>query len=318
MRIVVSGGAGFVGSHVVDAYVACGHEVLVVDDLSTGQAENVNSAARLEKIDIRDSEALSRVFSAFKPQVVNHHAAQIDIRKSVADPGFDAQVNVLGSVNLMQEATRAHASAFIFASSGGAIYGETPRPAAEATAKAPISPYGAAKLAVEGYLFAYEKTFGLKSVVLRYGNVYGPRQDPAGEAGVVSIFTSALLSGRQVTIFGSGKQVRDYVFVEDVARANVLALEYAVNEASKKTPDEGAFNIGSGQATSVNTLYGQLVEILPCKIDAKYADARPGELLESKLDVTRAKDELGFSALVSLPEGLRRTVSWQKTDFRKQ
>lgn len=319
MRIIVTGGAGFVGSHVVDVYVDSGHEVLVIDNLSTGKEANLNPAARLEKIDIRDTQALARVFSSFSPQVVNHHAAQIDIRKSVADPAFDAQVNVLGSVNLMQQATGSNVSAFIFASSGGAIYGETPRPAPETSPKAPISPYGAAKAAVENYLFAYEKTFGLGSVILRYGNVYGPRQDPAGEAGVVSIFTSALLAGKQVTIFGSGEQVRDYIYVEDVARANLLALEYVENKGNvAQTPDESAFNIGSGQATSVNNLYDELARILPSETEATHTDARPGELMESKLDVTRAKDELGFAALVSVPEGFKRTVTWQKEQWYDQ
>jgi UDP-glucose 4-epimerase len=232
---------------------------------------------------------------------------------------FDAQVNVLGSVNLMQQAARGNAIALIFASSGGAIYGETPNPACETDPKAPISPYGAAKAAVENYLFAYRKTFGLRSVVLRYGNVYGPRQDPGGEAGVVSIFTSALLAGNEVTIVGSGDQVRDYVYVEDVARANVLALEYVEDEGDVvQSPDGSAFNIGSGQATSVNALYDELTRILPSKGPATHGKARPGELMESKLDVTRAKKRLHFSASVSLSEGLKRTVSWQKERWYDQ
>lgn len=313
MRIIVTGGAGFIGSHVVDAYILAGHEVLVIDNLSTGNAENVNPAARFEQIDIRDSEAVAKVFTSFRPHVVNHHAAQIDIRRSVADPLFDAEVNVLGSVNLMQQAVRSHVEWFIFASSGGAIYGETPRPAVEKAVKAPISPYGAAKAAVENYLFAYLKTFGLQCVVLRYANVYGPRQDPAGEAGVVSIFASALISGRGVTIFGSGEQVRDYVFVKDVAQANLLALDHARSDASNaKSPDEMAFNIGSGRATSVNDLYGEMIEIIPAKIDAIHAESRPGELMESRLDIARARDVLGFSPRVELPAGLLQTIAWHK------
>ena len=313
MRIIVTGGAGFIGSHVVDAYIDAGHEVLVIDNLSTGNAYNVNPAARLEEIDIRDAQRVAKVFASFRPQIVNHHAAQIDIRRSVADPVFDAEVNVLGSVNLMYHAVQNHAEGFIFASSGGAIYGETPHPAAETAAKAPISPYGAAKAAVENYLFAYRKTFGLRSVILRYANVYGPRQDPAGEAGVVSIFTSALIAGRGVTIFGSGEQVRDYVFVGDVARANLLALGYVQPDGSDvNNPDAMAFNIGSGRATSVNALYDELTRVITAKVGAVHADARPGELMESKIDITRACEVLNFAPQVELPEGLVQTVSWQK------
>lgn len=313
MRIIVTGGAGFIGSHVVDAYVAAGHEVLVIDNLSTGSAQNVNPAARLEQIDIRDTQRVGKVFESFRPQILNHHAAQIDIRRSVADPLFDAEVNVLGSVNLMQQAVQSHVEGFIFASSGGAIYGETPHPAAEIAAKAPISPYGAAKAAVENYLFSYRKTFGLKSVILRYANVYGPRQDPAGEAGVVSIFTSALIAGRGVTIFGNGEQVRDYIFVKDVAHANLLALNHVQSDVhDTHNPDEMAFNIASGRATSVNALYDEMAKIIPVKIDAVHADARPGELMESKLDITRARDGLGFLPQVKLPDGLLQTIAWQK------
>ena len=313
MRIIVTGGAGFIGSHVVDAYVNAGHEVLVIDNLSTGSAENVNPAARLEQADIQDAHGVAKVFASFRPQILNHHAAQIDIRRSVADPVFDAEVNVIGSVNLMQQAVQSHVEGFIFASSGGAIYGETPHPAVETAAKAPISPYGAAKAAVENYLFAYRKTFGLRSVILRYANVYGPRQDPAGEAGVVSIFTSALIAGWGVTIFGSGEQVRDYVFVKDVAQANLLALDHVQSDVhDTNNPDEMAFNIASGRATSVNALYDEIVKIIPTNIDAVHAQGRPGELMESKLEITRVGDVLGFFPQVKLPDGLLQTIAWQK------
>jgi len=313
MRIIVTGGAGFIGSHVVDAYIDAGHEVLVIDNLSTGSAENVNHKARLEQVDIRDAHGVAKVFPSFRPQVVNHHAAQIDIRRSVAEPIFDAEVNVIGSVNLMHQAVRNHVKAFIFASSGGAIYGETPHPAVETAAKAPISPYGAAKAAVENYLFAYRKTFGLNSVILRYANVYGPRQDPAGEAGVVSIFASALIAGRGVTIFGSGEQVRDYVFVKDVAQANLLALDHLESGViDVRSPDGMAYNIASGRATSVNELYEEMSRIIPAKVAAVHADARPGELMESRLDIERAHDVLGFSPQMNLPDGLLETITWQK------
>jgi len=313
MRIVVTGGAGFIGSHVVDAYMDAGHEVLVIDDLSTGNASNVNRAARFERIDIRDVQGMAKVFSSFRPQVVNHHAAQIDIRRSVADPVFDAEVNVLGSITLMHEAVENNVQTFIFASSGGAIYGETPHPAVETAVKAPISPYGAAKAAVENYLFAYSKTFGLKPVILRYANVYGPRQDPAGEAGAVSIFASALIAGRGVTIFGSGEQVRDYVFVEDVAQANLLALDHLESGViDVHSPDAMAYNIASGRAISVNELYEEMARIIPAKVEAIHADARPGELMESRLDIARARAVLGFSPQANLPDGLLRTVAWHK------
>ena len=309
MRIVVTGGAGFIGSHVVDSYIDAGHQVLVIDDLSTGNTMNVNPAARLEHIDIRDAHGIGKVFASFRPQVVNHHAAQIDIRRSVADPIFDAEVNVIGSVNLMQQAVQSHAEGFIFASSGGAIYGETPHPAVETAVKAPISPYGAAKAAVENYLFAYRKTCGLNSVTLRYSNVYGPRQDPAGEAGVVSIFASALIAGRGVTIFGSGDQVRDYVFVKDVAQANLLALDHLQSGVTDvQSPDGMAYNIASGRATSVNELYDEMAKIIPARVEAIHADARPGELMESRLDIRRAHDVLGFSPQVNLASGLEQTI----------
>jgi len=314
MRIVVTGGAGFIGSHVVDAYIAAGHEVLVIDNLSAGDARNVNPEARLERIDIRDARRVAKVLASFRPQIINHHAAQIDIRRSVDDPVLDAEINVLGSLNLIHQAVQCYVEGFVFASSGGAIYGETPLPAVETAVKAPISPYGAAKAAVENYLFVYRKTFGLKTVILRYANVYGPRQDPAGEAGVVSIFASALIAGRGVTIFGSGDQVRDYVFVADVAQANLRALDYVqsgVRDAN--SPDEIAFNIGSGRATSVNALYEEMTKIIPAKSDAVYADARPGELMESRMDITRARDVLGFSPRVKFPDGLLQTIDWQRS-----
>ncbi len=313
MRIVVTGGAGFIGSHIVDAYIAAGHEVLVIDDLSSGHRENLNPKARFAKLDIRDPKPVGKVFSDFRPEIVNHHAAQIDIRRSVADPVFDASVNILGSINLMQEAVKHEVKGFIFASSGGAIYGETPRPAQETAAKAPISPYGAAKAAVENYLFTYKRTFGLNTVALRYGNVYGPRQDPGGEAGVVSIFTGAILSGKTPTIFGSGDQVRDYVYVGDVAHANLLAISYLGSSSPvPQTPDELAFNIGSGVSTSVNDLYMKLSAIIGDDRPAVHGDPRPGELMESRLDISRARAVLGFIPQVEFKQGLRKVVEWLK------
>ncbi len=313
MKIIVTGGAGFIGSHIVDLYFAAGHEVLVIDDLSTGKAGNLNPKALFTQIDIRDTSALERIFLQFRPQIVNHHAAQIDIRRSVADPAFDAAVNIVGSINLLEQAVKHKAEGFIFASSGGAIYGETPTPATETAVKAPISPYGAAKAAVENYMFVYQKTFGLPTIALRYGNVYGPRQDPKGEAGVVSIFAGAILSGKTPTIFGSGEQVRDYVFVEDVARANLLAIDYLSHHTGDpKTPDDCAFNIGSGISTSVNDLYQMLAEVIGFDKEAIHGDPRPGELMESKLDISRARELLGFIPHTKLGDGLRKVVDWLK------
>jgi len=313
MRIGVTGGAGFIGSHIVDSYISAGHEVLVLDDLSTGHKENLNPKAEFVKLDIRDPKEIGKVFSDFRPEIVNHHAAQIDIRRSVTDPVFDAEVNILGSINLLQQAVRHEVQGVIFASSGGAIYGETPRPAPESAVKAPISPYGAAKAAVENYLFTYKRTFGLETIALRYGNVYGPRQDPGGEAGVVSIFAGAILSGKTPTIFGSGDQVRDYVYVGDVASANLLAIDYLLSSPSiPQTPDELAFNIGSGVSTSVNDLYMKLSEIIGFPEEAIHGDPRPGELMESRLSIDRAQEVLGFFPKVPFEEGLRKVVEWLK------
>ena len=311
MRIIVTGGAGFIGSHIVDSYIAHGHEVVVLDDLSSGHAENLNPHAKFMELDIRDEKQVTRVFSNFRPEIVNHHAAQIDIRRSVADPVFDASVNILGSLNLLQQAVKHEVKGFIFASSGGAIYGETPQPAPETAVKAPISPYGAAKAAVENYLFVFQKTFGLPTVALRYGNVYGPRQDPGGEAGVVSIFAGAILSGKTPTIFGSGEQVRDYVYVGDVAWANLLAIDYLLaGHPAPNTPDELAFNIGSGHSTSVNELYAELTAIIGYDRPAVHGDPRPGELMESRLDISRARAVLGFTPQVEFKQGLRKVVEW--------
>lgn len=311
MKVIVTGGAGFVGSHVVDAYIGTGHDVLVIDDLSTGREENLNPQADFVRLDIRDQEGVASIFERFRPQLVNHHAAQIDIRRSVADPVFDAEVNVVGTLNLLRQAVSFEVEGFLFASSGGAIYGETPQPVGEGAVKAPISPYGAAKVAAEEYLFAYMRTFGLETLALRYGNVYGPRQDPAGEAGVISIFAEAILSEKWPTIFGTGEQVRDYVSVEDVARANLLVTDHLLSGLpAPRDPNERAVNIGTGQSTSVNELFLKLAGVIGFREDAVHAEPRPGELMESRLDVSRAREEFGFVAAVSLEEGLKKVVAW--------
>jgi UDP-glucose 4-epimerase len=311
MKIVVTGGAGFIASHIVDALIEGGHQVLIIDDVSTGKWENVNSRAAFERCDIRDEAAIDRIFFDFKPDLVDHHAAQIDIRKSVADPAFDAQVNVVGSIVLLNAAARHGVRGFIFASTGGAIYGETPAPARESSPKAPISPYGAAKAAVEQYLYVYGKTFGLPTAALRYGNVYGPRQDPRGEAGVVSIFAEKLLKGEKPTIFGTGEQLRDYVYVSDVAAANLLAMEYLLEKPGPcDVPDDGAFNIGTGISTSVNDLHRILAQATGGPKEALYGHARAGELMQSRLDITKAREILGFRPRTGLDEGIQSVVAW--------
>ena len=311
MRILVTGGAGFIGSHLVDGFLSDGHEVLVLDDLSSGKEANLNEHAVFERIDLRDYERVERLLSSYRPEIVDHHAAQIDVRLSVTDPLLDAQINVLASAHLFASAVRHGARAVLFASSGGTIYGETPRPAVETDDKSPISPYGAAKLAAEGYLFALASSRGVPGIVLRYGNVYGPRQDPTGEAGVVSIFAKALLRGEQPTIFGDGSAVRDYIAVEDVSRANRLAIAHALSGThAPRSIDEAAFNVGTGVSTSVSDIFGLLASAISPSAAPHYGAARPGELRESRLDATRARDVLHHEAATPLEEGIAKTASW--------
>jgi UDP-glucose 4-epimerase len=302
MRITVTGGAGFIGSHVVDAYLDAGHEVAILDDLSTGRLENLSPRARFHRVDLRDRAAVEAAVAAERPEVINHHAAQLDVRRSVMDPAFDAAVNLIGLLHLI-EAARPHGlRRVILASSGGAIYGESPRlPNREEDATEPISPYGVAKLGSERYLHYYAHVFGLPSVWLRYANVYGPRQSPLGEAGVVAIFITRLLDGGAPVINGSGMQTRDYVFVGDVVRANLLALDrdYA-----------GPVNIGTGIETDVNQLHALLCDAVGHHPGELHGPAKAGEQLRSVLDARRAGEVLGWRAETPLAEGLRRTVSW--------
>lgn len=311
MRILVTGGAGFIGSHIVDRYVAAGHDVLVLDNLSMGKLANVDENAELERLDLCELGRVDALLASYKPDVVNHHAAQIDVRKSLADPVFDARVNVLSSVNLLAAATRHGVRGFIFASSGGTVYGETPQPVPETSAKAPVSPYGAAKHSVEGYLFSFAVTGRLPGIALRYGNVYGPRQDPAGEAGVVSIFAGSLLRDGRPTIFGSGTAVRDYIMVSDVVRANELATEHLLTrDHTPATADDAAFNIGTGVSTSVNELYDLIASCCGASQRAEHVSPRAGELQESRLDIAKASDVLQFDSRVPLREGISETVAW--------
>jgi UDP-glucose 4-epimerase len=297
VRAIVTGGAGFIGSHVVDALVARGDEVAVIDSLAHGSKENVSAGAELHVRDIR--EPLDDLFDAVRPEAVFHLAAQADVRVSVENPVEDADVNVVGTIRILEGARR-HGAQVVFSSTGGAIYGECEEPAREDAATEPLSPYGTSKLAAEEYLRSYNRLYGTRHIALRYGNVYGPRQDPHGEAGVVAIFLGALSRGEQAKIFGNGAQTRDYVYVGDVARATTSTVGQ----------DHGVFNVGTGRETSVVELYELCARVAGSDIPAEQAQARLGELQRSFLDPTRAATELGFTAMVELEDGLRATWDW--------
>lgn len=304
MKILVTGGAGFIGSHVVDTFIANGHEVVVVDDLSTGRRSNLNPAATFYKVDIR-SEELKEVFERERPQVVDHHAAQMDVRRSVVDPLFDADVNVLGSIKLIELAREYGVQRFIYISTGGAVYGEPEYlPCDESHPINPICPYGASKHTVEHYLYMYQELYDLDYVVLRYPNVYGPRQDPHGEAGVVAIFTGLMLNGEQVVINGDGDQERDFVYVADCARANLLAL----TSDSKNT----IFNLGEGKGTTVNQVYQELKQITNYSLSAVHGPAKVGETRRIFLEAKKAASELDWQPTIGLSAGLTETVNYFK------
>ncbi|HZG63667.1 MAG TPA: NAD-dependent epimerase/dehydratase family protein, partial [Rubrobacteraceae bacterium] len=285
MRVLLTGGAGFIGSHVAEHLLARGHEVAVVDDLSSGRRENLPEGARFFEADIRSGCA--RIFEEFRPEVLSHQAAQMDVRRSVREPDFDADVNVLGTLRLLENCIRHGVSKVVFASTGGAIYGEQEEfPATEDHPQYPSSPYGVSKLAGERYLNFYRIQYGLPYVTLRYANVYGPRQDPHGEAGVVAIFSGNLAANRASTINGTGEQTRDYIYVGDVARANILALE--------NDPPSGAYNIGTGIETSVDQLYEMLRSISGRELPPEHGPAKPGEQLRSSIDPACAERALDW------------------------
>ena len=301
MKVLVTGGAGFIGSHITDRLIESGIEVVVLDDLSTGRAESVNPHARLHQADIC-GEAIHELLARERFDCVDHHAAQMNVRRSVDDPVFDARVNILGSLNLLQAAVATGVKKFVFASTGGAIYGEQLTfPADETHQTYPISPYGVAKLAVEKYLAYYETVYGLPYVTLRYANVYGPRQDPHGEAGVVAIFSERLLRHEPAVINGDGEQTRDFIYVDDVVRANVLAVT---------TDLRGTYNVGSGIETSVNTLYAYLAKHTSATLAPHHGPAKAGEQRRSVLDSRRLQAVTPWTPSVSLEEGLRRTVTY--------
>jgi len=300
MKIMVTGGAGFIGSHVVELFISKGYEVVIVDDLSTGRESNIHPSARFYKTDIRSPE-LSDIFERERPDYVSHHAAQMDVRRSVVDPLFDADVNIRGSIQVIECSLRAGVKKLVYISSGGAAYGEPVYlPCDEDHPINPICPYGASKHTVEHYLYMYKQNYGLNYAVLRYPNVYGPRQDPHGEAGVVAIFTGKMIAGEEVTINGDGEQERDFVHVSDCALGNWLALE----------AEDGIYNLGSGRGATINEIFLTLKSIIGYPFPAKYGPAKLGETRRIFLDATKAKEKMNWQVRIPLEEGLRETVQY--------
>jgi len=307
MRVLLTGGAGFIGSHVAEHLLARGHEVIVVDDLSSGKRENVPEGVRFFEEDIRSG--CEEVFQEFRPEVLCHQAAQMDVRRSVREPDFDADVNVLGTIRLLQYSVHYGVARVIFASSGGAVYGEQDEfPASEDDPQFPVSPYGVSKLAAERYLHYYHAQYGISYAALRYANVYGPRQDPHGEAGVVAIFSGNLAAQKVSTINGTGEQTRDYVYVGDVARANVVALE--------GDPPSGACNVGTAIETDVNQLYEILQRKSGKNLPAQHGPGKPGEQLRSSIEAARAGRVFGWRPEMELAEGLEETLRFFGASLR--
>ncbi len=344
MKILVTGGAGFIGSHIVDLYIKKGYEVVVVDDLSTGNAEYINKKAKFYKLDINElnlnDNKLEDVFKDEKPDIVNHHAAQISVMDSIKDPVFDAKVNILGTLNLLENCIRYGVKKFIFASSGGTIYKETDKlPVDENHPLKPLSPYGVSKMAIENYLYFYKKVHHLDSIIFRYSNVYGPRQDPYGEAGVVAIFTNKMLKGENPIINGDGIQTRDFIYISDAAKVNLLALNFSLEnkkksftdlkeefknrikndvalkekfESDNKNYEMAIFNIGTGIETSVNELFYKLKKITKAHVKEIHGPPKLGELRRSCLSFNKAKKILGWEPEVDIDQGLKLTVNYFK------
>jgi len=309
MKVVVTGGAGFIGSHIVEQLLANGHEPLVIDDLSSGLREQVPDGVTLEVVDVRQKGELARIFASFQPDAICHQAAQLSVSRSVREPGFDAEVNIVGMLHLLELAVEHQVKRFVFASSGGVLYGDVSEPVDETYPSAPVSPYGISKWAGEQYLQFFGREYGLPSVALRYANVYGPRQNPHGEAGVVAIFSTKMLAGEPATVNGDGKSIRDYVYVSDVARANVLALEADFDTLFEP------FNIGTAVPTDVNQLEAMLRDLLQIQTGASipspnHGPARAGDLRSSLISYQKADSQLGWQPTVDLQTGLRQTVEW--------
>ena len=303
MNILVTGGAGFIGSHVVDTYIENHHNVVVIDDMSRGRKEFINPKATFHQISISDSR-LANIIQEERIEVINHHAAQISVSDSVKNPVKDAESNIIGTLQLLQSAVECGVNKFIFASTGGAIYGEQDYfPAREDHPQKPTSPYGLSKLSVEGYLRFYKEQYGLKTIIFRYGNVFGPRQNPSGEAGVVAIFYNRLLKAQAPIINGDGEQTRDYIFIKDIVRANLLALSL---------DDSGIFNVGTGKETSVNELTRLILKIAESSITAQRSKKNTFEQQRSCLDHTKLKESISWSPNFSLEEGLAETFTFFK------
>lgn len=302
LNILVTGGAGFIASHIVDAFIENGHNVTIIDNLTTGREENINQKAKFYKLDIRDD--LSKIFEEGKFDVVNHHAAQIDVRRSVIDPIYDAGVNIIGTLNLLQNAVKYGVKKFMFASTGGAVYGEQDYfPADENHKQQPLSPYGISKLAVEKYLYFYKEVHGLRYTILRYANIYGPRQNPLGESGVVCIFLDKILAGEQPIINGSGEQTRDYVYVKDVVKANLLTLNEEESEI---------YNVGTGIETSVNELFRLINQNFNNSIKEVHGPAKPGEQMRSVITSEKLFKKFGWKPSTRLEDGLKETIDYYK------
>lgn len=300
MKALVTGGLGFIGSNLVDELVRLGYDVVIVDNLSTGKMENLNKKAKLYIKDIINFEELENIFDKEKPEIVFHLAAQANVRKSVENPSEDAKTNIIGSLNLLHLSSKYKVKKFIFSSSGGAVYGDDVElPAPENEEEKPVSPYGCAKLAVEKYIYYFNKIWNLDYVILRYANVYGPRQDSKGEAGVVAIFIDKMMQGINPEINGNGKQTRDFVYVDDVVKANIASLK-----------GKGIFNISAGKNTSINELFDKINNLFSNKFKKKYAPAKLGEQMRSWLDISLAKAKLGWKPEVSLDLGLKKTFDW--------
>ncbi len=303
MKILVTGGAGFIASHITDAFIQNGHEVIVLDNLLTGFERNINPKAKFIKADICDLE-LDKLFEIEKFDVVNHHAAQMDVRRSVADPAFDANTNILGTINLLQNCVKTGVKKFMFASTGGAVYGEQNYfPADEKHPASPLSPYGISKLTVEKYLYFYHVQYNLNYSILRYANIYGPRQNSAGEAGVVAIFTNKLLKKEQPIINGTGMQTRDYVYVGDVVKANLLAFDDESNDV---------YNVGTAKETNVNEIFNLLNNIVGNGQNEKHGPAAPGEQMRSVITSEKLFKKFGWKPSTKLEEGLQKTVEFFK------